>query len=201
MSFQKILSLRKKTAPLSKTGSSDCKELMIPEALIQRILKDYALPLDGIHGISHWGRVLETSLRLAQHTGAKVEVGQLFAVFHDAKRVNEGVDFDHGRRGADFAASLRGSLFNLSAKDFDLLYAACAYHTDGLTDGNITVQTCWDADRLDLGRAGITPLLQYLGTEAAKDPQLIRWADERSQKRSVPDVVRREWAWGDKAYL
>jgi uncharacterized protein len=34
---------------------------------------------------------------------------------------------------------------------FDLLYTACDLHTDGLTDGDVTIQACWDADRLDLG--------------------------------------------------
>lgn len=32
---------------------------------------------------------------------------------------------------------------------------ALAYHSDGYTEGDITVQVCWDADRLDLGRVGI----------------------------------------------
>ena len=166
---------------------------MISEELIRTILKEYALPWSGIHGIAHWARVLENSMRLAEFTGAKVEVVQLFAIFHDARRVNEGWDTGHGRRGADFAASLRGSAFDLSAKEFDLLYTACVYHTDGLTDGDITVQTCWDADRLDLGRVGIRPRSHYLCTEVAKDPQILRWADERSQKFFVPEIVHKEW--------
>src|SRR5208283_3634313 len=87
--------------------------------LIHRILEDYALPWNGTHGVGHWARVLENGLRLAETTGAKVEVVQLFAVFHDAHRVNEGVDDGHGRRGADLAAELR-HLFNLPDDDFEL---------------------------------------------------------------------------------
>ena len=165
-------------------------EKMIADDLIRRILKEYKLPRDGIHGVAHWARVLETGLRLAETTGANPEVVRLFAVFHDGKRMNEGWDPDHGRRGGDFAASLRGTGFDLAPKDFDLLYDACAYHTDGLIDGKVTIQTCWDADRLDLGRVGIAPELKYLGTEAARELQNITWADERSQSHWVP-----EWVW------
>ncbi len=163
---------------------------MITEDLIRRILIGYRLPQDGIHGVAHWARVLETGLLLAKTTGANPQVIRLFAVFHDGRRKNEGWDPDHGRRGGDFAASLLGTGFDLSAEEFRLLYDACVYHTDGLIHGNATIQTCWDADRLDLGRVGIVPKLKYLGTEAARDPQNIRWADERGRSRFVPD-----WIW------
>ncbi len=125
------------------------------KVIIHEILKDYALPWDGIHGVSHWARVLENGLRVTKLTGAKVEVVLLFAVFHDACRVNEATDPDHGRRGADLAAKMRGSLFDLPDLEFQLLYDACAGHTDGRTQADITIQTCWDADRLDLGRVGM----------------------------------------------
>jgi len=175
---------------------------MITEGLIRKILGEYPLPWDGIHGLAHWARVLENSLRLAKSTGAKIEVVQLFAVFHDARRVNEGADSGHGRRGAEFAASLRGSLFWLSNQDFDLLHTACTYHTDGLTEGDITIQTCWDADRLDLRRAGIIPRKRYLCTPAAQDKGFLRWANERSRKGVVPDIVYREWTGGGlKSFL
>jgi uncharacterized protein len=166
---------------------------MISAQLIRTILAGYAQPPDGIHGVSHWARVLENGLHLAHQTGAKIVVVQLFAVFHDARRINEGIDPGHGQRGADYATSLRGVLFDLPGEDFELLYAACAYHTDGLTEGDITVQTCWDADRLDLGRAGITPHPRHLCTDAAKDAQLIQWANQRSRQRLVPDIVTVEW--------
>src|SRR5208283_1118198 len=109
-----------------------------------RILEDYALPWHGSHGVGHWARVLENGLRLAEATSAKVEVVQLFAIFHDSCRIDD----NHGRRGADLAAELRGSLFDLPDEDFELLYDACAHHTDGLVEADVTTQTCWDADRL-----------------------------------------------------
>jgi hypothetical protein len=82
--------------------------------ILAAILDEYALLRDGIHGVSHWARVMENGLRLAKATGASVEVVGLFAVFHDSMRINDGHDPEHGRRGADFARSLRGELFNSS---------------------------------------------------------------------------------------
>ena len=40
----------------------------------------------------------------------------------------------------------------------------------------IKVQTCWDADRLDLGRVGIYPDAQFLCTNTAKYPAFIHRA-------------------------
>jgi uncharacterized protein len=161
--------------------------------IVHRILQDYALPPDGTHGIGHWARVLENGLRLAEITGANVEVVRLFAVFHDSRRVNEGVDDGHGKQGADLAALLRGDLFDLPDNDFDLLYEACARHTDGLTEGDVTIQTCWDADRLDLGRVRIPPNPQRLCTAAAKRPDILKWADGRGAFEVVPEFVAAEW--------
>ncbi|MCH7586663.1 MAG: hypothetical protein IIC78_01305 [Chloroflexi bacterium] len=162
-------------------------------ALIKVVLKDYALPRFGIHGISHWARVLENGLRLARLTGANKEVVRLFALLHDSKRINETLDPGHGLRGADFAKTLRGRLFDLTDQEFDLLFEACAAHTDGKTEGDVTVQTCWDADRLDLIRAGITPDPRFLCTTAAKDPEIILWANARSESRLAPDFIHSEW--------
>jgi uncharacterized protein len=41
--------------------------------------------------------------------------------------------------------------------------------------------TCWDADRLDLGRIGIRPKGTKLCTSAARDPAVIEWAYQRSR--------------------
>ena len=142
--------------------------------IVHRILEDYALPAQGIHGVSHWARVLENGLRLAEMTGVNPEVAQLFAVFHDSRRINDVTDVGHGQRGADLAAQLRGRLFKLTDAEFKRLYAACVGHTDGLTEADITIQTCWDADRLDLGRIGTKPVSERLCTEAAKLPEIVR---------------------------
>jgi len=161
--------------------------------IVQKILEEYVLPWDGIHGISHWARVLENGLRLSEHTGANIEVVQLFAVFHDSRRVNEDVDDGHGQRGADLALRYRGASFDLSDADFDLLYAACVGHTDGKTAADITIQTCWDSDRLDLGRVGICPDPRRLCTDAAKRPDILKWADGRACFIVEPELVVVDW--------
>jgi uncharacterized protein len=149
---------------------------------MERIQREFALDLGGIHGVEHWARVCENGLRLAERTGADHEIVAMFAYLHDAKRQNDGWDLDHGRRSAEFVQCLQGSLLALSPKQLELLVYACACHSDGLTEADITVQTCWDADRLDLGRIGITPDPHRLCTTAAKDPLLIEWALRRSQQ-------------------
>ena len=109
-----------------------------------------------------------------------IEVVQLFAILHDSQRVNEGGDPDHGPRAAAFALDLRGLLFDLPDHEFRLLHRACAGHTHERTHPNVTIQTCWDADRLDLGRVGITPHPSRLCTDAAKRPDILKWADGRA---------------------
>lgn len=161
--------------------------------LVHHILEDYALPWNGTHGVGHWARVLENGLRLAEATGAKIGIVQLFAVFHDARRINEAWDDGHGLRGAELAAQLRGTLFSLPDDDFELLQFACAHHTEGLTEGDVTVQTCWDADRLDLGRVGMTLEPRKLCTAAAKTPKMLKWADGRAAFEVVPERVKADW--------
>lgn len=136
--------------------------------LIERIKAQYVLDWSGTHGVSHWRRVDDNALAIATTNGANEKIIHLFAVLHDACRLNEDTDDGHGRRGADFAVELRGEYFDLPNRDFDLLYYAIDKHSDGLIEADVTVQTCWDADRLDLGRVGIKPDQRYLCTEAGK---------------------------------
>lgn len=161
--------------------------------LLHAILEEYTLPINGCHGLAHWARVLENGRRLCEETRASMEVVSLFAVFHDSRRVNESTDPEHGQRGADFAAELRGSMFDLDDHDFNLLYRACAGHTHERTHPDVTIQTCWDADRLDLGRVGIQPHPSRLCTEVAKRTDMISWADGRACFGVVPDFVAEEW--------
>ena len=147
----------------------------------------------GTHGLPHWGRVLENGLRLAERTGAKEDVVALFSVFHDSRLVSETADPGHGRRGAELARELRNKHISLSDEDFDLLITACVHHTDGRTEGDITVQTCWDADRLDLWRVAIVPKASLLCTSAAKDVTIQEWARARSLSDYVPEFVKEAW--------
>ena len=161
--------------------------------VLQAVLDDYTLPLDGDHGVAHWARVLENGLRLAEETGANLEVVSLFAILHDSRRISELSDPDHGPRAAEFAIEIRGSVFDLDDQAFQLLYKACHGHTHERTHPDVTVQTCWDSDRLDLGRVGITPHPSRLCTEIAKRPDIIQWADGRASFRVVPQLVIEDW--------
>ena len=161
--------------------------------LLKIILKQYAQSPGGVHGISHWARVLENGRLIVSSTDAKIEIVELFSILHDSKRVTETRDPDHGLRSAEFAVSLRGDLINLSNNDFDLLYYACSHHTNGLTDADITVQACWDSDRLDLGRANIKPVPEKLCTGIAKDSQVIESAHQKSCDGFLPSLVKEEW--------
>jgi len=162
-------------------------------AVFQAILDQYILPLDGHHGIGHWARVLENGLRLAEFTGANVEVVRLFAILHDSRRLNESTDPDHGPRAAEFASDLRGSVIDLADHEYRLLYRACAGHTHERTHPDITIQTCWDSDRLDLWRVGVEPDRRLLCTDAAKLQEVLNWANKRASLRVVPGFVKDEW--------
>jgi hypothetical protein len=117
------------------------------QPIVHAILEDYALPWHGTHGVLHWARVLENGLRLAHATGGNVEVVQLFAVFHDARRVNEGTDDGHGQRGAELAAAWKGNSAPIAARhylqvtdaDFDAALV-CDANSDAQTTRNPTQQ-------------------------------------------------------------
>lgn len=161
-------------------------------ALVRAILPGYQLERFGIHGLSHWARVLETGLRIAERNGADARVVTLFALLHDARRENNGRDPRHGERGALYAREqLRGSLIFLEDAAFDLFDEACARHTDGLTTSEPTIQACWDADRLDLPRVGIAVNPRLLSSAAAVE--LIPWAGARAVRRWVPPLVNEVW--------
>ena len=110
-----------------------------------------------LHGPSHWRRVERNALLLATRTQANVAIVRLFAIFHDSARVHDGWDDGHGARGAEYAKSLRGVVYDLTDDEFELLHYACVWHTNGMQHDDPTIATCWDADRLDLGRVGIMP--------------------------------------------
>jgi uncharacterized protein len=163
------------------------------QILLQEISAQYTLDPDDTHGLSHWGRVLENGLLLADRLGGDCQVISLFAIFHDACRENQHVDHGHGDRGAALANKLLRDTETISKKQLNQLITACSLHTEGFTEAELTVQLCWDADRLDLARAGIMPESRYLCTEAARDPAIIRWANQRSLENHTPEYVQEEW--------
>jgi uncharacterized protein len=119
-----------------------------------------------VHGIEHWHQVEYNGMLLAQKTGADIDVVRLFAIFHDARRFDDAYDRDHGARGAEFAKLCREEKrFEIDDERFELLYKACELHTIQPRTGIVTVDTCFDADRLDLGRVGFPLNPEKMATE------------------------------------
>lgn len=166
---------------------------ILTSSLLASILEGYMLPPRGTHGLTHWARVLENGRRLAAQTRADLQVVELFSIFHDSRRQNEANDHGHGKRGSQLARELRGKAFDLDDGRFALLEYACDEHTSGLTSADRTVQVCWDSDRLDLLRVGIRPHPRLLCTEAAREPAMLEWANERASLRFTPALVEVEW--------
>ncbi len=160
---------------------SDSLPDIITPQLIEHIKATYLLNWNGLHGYAHWVRVCENGLRLARNNGANQKVVALFAFTHDMARQSDRGDPLHGPRAAfRIQAELQGVYFQLSTEELKQLLQAVSDHTRGFTEAGLTVQTCWDADRLDLGRAGIMPHSAHLCTPEAKDPGIIEWAYQRS---------------------
>jgi len=149
---------------------------MIPDTLLQRLKQAYTLEWNGIHGYPHWQRVCRIGQRLSQKTGADSHLVTLFTFCHDIKRENNSHDPEHGARAAAFIRRINSSHLLLPKQGLDMLTYACREHSNGHTDAHPTIQTCWDADRLDLGRVDITPRADFLCTPSAKDPGMIAWA-------------------------
>ena len=148
----------------------------LPHPLLTHLRHRFALDWHGIHGVAHWSRVARIGERLAAESGARLDVVRLFAFFHDSCRESDGWDTQHGPRAAVLVESLHGSHFSLDRSGLELLIEACHGHTHGDFHDDVTVQTCWDSDRLDLGRVGIVPDPARLGTAAARRPEVIAWA-------------------------
>lgn len=152
----------------------------------KQVRKQFQLDWHGIHGAPHWARVMYHGLTLANETGADPLVIKLFALLHDSCRWDEGDDPDHGDRAADFAFRLHEErIISLSQDQLEMLISACRGHSKGMQNAATTIQVCWDADRLDLGRIGIRPEPRYLCTEQARCPRKIQFAWDWSRGEAL----------------
>ncbi len=154
--------------------------MTVSAALIRVQRETFRLDWNGIHGASHWARVRDNGLKLAPLTGARVDLIEYFAFLHDSCRISDRGDPGHGPRAAQLAKELRHTHIALDDSAFDQLLRALEGHTGGDTPGDETIATCWDADRLDLGRIAVIPDPRFLVTQAAREPQIIGWALARS---------------------
>lgn len=134
--------------------------------LIALIKSEFKIDWQGIHGANHWARVLHHGKNIGQIRKADLMVVELFGFLHDSCRLNDGRDPQHGARAAEFAHSIHGDFYSLHPMQLEKLCYALKHHSGGGVSLDATIQTCWDADRLDLGRVGIFPSPQFLSQEA-----------------------------------
>lgn len=129
-----------------------------------------------IHGPSHWRAVgavaseLAGAFRRDSAEGGRAAIPDpelllLFALLHDAMREDDGRDLDHGPRAAILLDRLRddGTLTLTDARAA-VLAQALHDHTNGTLSADPTIGTCWDADRLLIGRVGIVPDPRFCST-------------------------------------
>lgn len=151
-----------------------------------------------IHGINHWKTVERNALYLSQFNKADKEVLSYFAYFHDCMRENEYRDKGHGPRAAVFAMKHR-DLIPLNDIQFKQLTDACKGHTYGTRPECITINTCWDADRLDLLRVGVMPDANRLHNEEAKiianenDFLTLGLFDVENYQESLTGLIKRKF--------
>ena len=161
---------------------------MIDFAALQDYVYSNRIVDSNIHGLAHWRQVEFNGLLLAPVTGADVTVVRLFALFHDCKREDDGYDELHGGRGADFAKEcFEKGLLEITQEQFDKLYHACAFHTKERQSDDATINTCYDADRLDLGRVGMSLNPEKMAT--APGARIAR----KSLQAKVSVYEMREW--------
>ncbi len=121
-------------------------------AIKHSLLGDYS-----VHGVSHWDRVARNADVLITSDVDELVV-KAFAYIHDVERVNDSDDLQHGPRAAMLVDEIRSSeLSFLNDQEIEQLKEACRLHTLRHRTDDATVNACFDADRLDLGRVGITP--------------------------------------------
>ncbi len=162
------------------------------------------IPDDSIHSFSHMNRVERNAILLSLEMkdgmpylrdDINIRVVRRFAYLHDRCRYNDGKDIEHGARAAEMVLTMRETyLSDLTDDEINLLERACRLHTVEHRTGNLTIDTCFDADRLDLGRCGIKPDPDKMATERgryfaanpleySKRMRLMHW--DRSKKSEI----------------
>ncbi len=121
----------------------------------------------------------------------------LFALFHDCQRENEHGDRGHGSRGGALARELLADRPEVvTSEQLEIIVDACNRHTGARRTSDPTLGVCWDSDRLNLWRVGIRPHPFGLSTAAAKDPEMIAWADPLQYKDFTWEEIGRRYSLG-----
>lgn len=157
---------------------SDMNKPVLPSMPDIEEIKQFAIKgweFGETHGLSHWERVKRNGIllslsihngRLCFREGINMKVVCYFAYLHDKCRLNDYADLQHGERAADMLYTVRDSLLkDLNDEEFSLLEQACRLHTTTHKTGDLTIDTCFDADRLDLERVGIALDYRKMATD------------------------------------
>ena len=155
--------------------------IKVPQSRLFKICTErFELTSDTIHGPDHWMRVQANGAYISSKLGINDSFVTAFAWLHDCCRLNDHIDPEHGLRAAHYAKTLYGSnLIDISI-DFEKLLFALEFHNKGQTSEDSLIGTCWDADRLDIGRAGIYPSADFMSTSVARDKAYIDVCYEKS---------------------
>lgn len=149
---------------------------MITKATIIEVFKEFKLEATSAHGYHHSRRVFTIGMKLAESTGADKLIVAVFALVHDIGREDEIDDPLHGERSASLLLTKFKNLFLLNTAQLKILFSAISRHHYGRITAHPTIGTCWDADRLDLGRCYMEVDPEYLSTAAAREPAFFNWA-------------------------
>lgn len=121
------------------------------------------------HGVEHWDRVAKFG-RMLYKEGADMDVIIAFAYLHDSERENNACDDEHGPRASKLIDTIRDTeLKELSDEQVAKLKRACELHTIQHRTGDMTIDICFDADRMDLLRVGIMPSPERMATKQGAD--------------------------------
>ena len=153
---------------------------ILNQKFFEYLAEQFSLDHNGAHGYHHWLRVLYNGRLLCSRNSANIKVVELFSLLHDSKRSNKKSDPEHGERAAIFAETMRGTWFTVTDKELQLLQDACILHSEGLRDKDVTIQTCWDADRLDNYYTEVDLNFSLLSDDLAKQELIIFEAGQRA---------------------
>lgn len=121
------------------------------------------------HGVEHWDRVAKFG-RMLYKEKADMDVIMAFAYLHDSERENNAYDEEHGSRASKLIDTIRNTeLAALNDEQIAKLKRACELHTIQHKTGDITIDICFDADRMDLLRVGIMPSPDRMATKQGAD--------------------------------
>lgn len=131
------------------------------------------------HGVEHWDRVAKFG-RMLYQKGADMDVIMAFAYLHDSERMDNWQDINHGMRASKLIDTIRQTyLRDMSDEQIAKLKLACELHTTRHRTGDLTVDICFDADRMDLLRVRITPVPDRMatqrGAELVDNPNYADW--------------------------